>query len=248
MRRRHKRFLYRAGVCPTNKIERSACFIIGSRRTRASERLLSDNRPCRLVVDIKIARRITQNIERFLHCKSVASENRARQPVNRSLVAKFQSCLIFSIFVNKNSYYRTENFFPHCFELRIGSENNRWLNKIADRLISFASEDDFRVGRTFRIFDIRHNIVERSLVDNGVHEIAEVLGIAHFNFFQHIAHFFANLLPERAWNICTRTCRTFLSLIFECATHDSRRNFERWRRRMYKNKVFPTCFTHDFRI
>ena len=68
--------------------------------------------------------------------------------------------------------------------------------------------------------DIVLAVVERSLVDNGVDEGAEVAHVAHLDFFQHAANNLLDLGPHGGGHVCAAGCRAFLALELEGATDD----------------------------
>src|ERR1700747_1555661 len=66
---------------PADEIERRAGFVVGPRRARSSERLLSDHRPRGLVVKVQIAGGVTEAPGRIAQHRALAREDGAGESV-----------------------------------------------------------------------------------------------------------------------------------------------------------------------
>src|SRR5260370_22866859 len=73
------------GVDPADQVEDRARLVIGAAGPGAPERLLADDRPGRLVVDVKIARREPQRVRRLRDRRPLLGHARARGRVRSDL-------------------------------------------------------------------------------------------------------------------------------------------------------------------
>src|SRR4051794_9685897 len=65
--RRHERLLHRAEARPPPEVHEAARLVVGAGGARAAEGLLSDDSAGALVVDVEVAGRVAEYVERLLH-------------------------------------------------------------------------------------------------------------------------------------------------------------------------------------
>src|SRR5215203_548819 len=81
--RRSERLLDGPRAGPADQIQLGAGLVVGAGPTRAAERLLSDDRAGRLVVDVEVARGVAQRGRGLADRAAVAREHRAGQRIRR---------------------------------------------------------------------------------------------------------------------------------------------------------------------
>src|SRR5688572_7140301 len=84
--RRRERFLDGSRTYPSQQIHLRARFVVGARSPGSAKRLLADDGPGRLVVDIEVARRLPQRAERLSDGTAITCEYRTGQRVRRGLI------------------------------------------------------------------------------------------------------------------------------------------------------------------
>src|SRR2546423_10060859 len=111
------------------------------------------------------------------------------------------------------------------------------MDEIAIRIVTLAAEQDFGFRIVLRAVDIALDLVERLLVDDGAHEVAEVRGIADTHICQYAEDALANLGPQRFRYISARCGAALLTLIFVGAADDARRERVHIGARMRQNEI-----------
>src|SRR5262245_20170762 len=87
MRGGNELLFQRARRHPAHQVPRAARFVIGRRRAAAAERLSSDDRAGRLVVDVEVARRAHEALRQIGDDFAILREDRAGERVRRAVIA-----------------------------------------------------------------------------------------------------------------------------------------------------------------
>ena len=78
--------------------------------------------------------------------------------------------------------------------MRVTGQDHGRLNEVAFAVVVTATDDNFGIGSLFGVIDKLGNGRKSRLVDNSIKEVAEVVGLAHFNR----GHIGFELLTNRA--------------------------------------------------
>src|SRR5687767_6706415 len=84
--RRNERLLDRPRADPADQVPHRAGLVVRTGRARAAERLLADDRACRLVVHVEVSRRVAQCLLGRRDGVAVLGEDRAGETVGRRAV------------------------------------------------------------------------------------------------------------------------------------------------------------------
>ena len=98
------------------------------------------------------------------------------------------------------------------------------------------------------MLDIAHAVVERSLVNHGIHECTEVAHIAHLDFVEHLADSLLHLGPQALGHIGARSGRAFLTLELEGAANNGCGHLLGIGRLVHEDKVLAACLAHNLGI
>ena len=80
--------------------------------------------------------------------------------------------------------------------MRVGSLDHGGLDEPTLRLVARATHHNLCVGGLLGVVDVRLTLVERSLVDDGIHEVCGVADIAHLHLSTHLLHVLEHIGPQ----------------------------------------------------
>ena len=183
----------------------------------------------------------------LLGLQAVAEEGTS-EGVRRALVANIQHLLELVVVVDVDGDDGSEDLFHHALVVRHLGEDDGRLHKVTDALVAVAAEDDLSVLAGFGAVDVALAVVERSLVDDGVHVVGEVFHITHLDGAHHVAHAVLHVVPHRSRDVGTRGSGALLALVFEGATHDGHGYLLRVGAVVDEDEVFAAGLTHETRI
>ena len=131
--RRYERLLDRPRRDPADQVPHRAGLVVRSRRARAAERLLADDRARRLVVDVEVASRVLELLVRELDRRAVAGEDRARQPVRGGAVDQVERLLVLLLRIDVGGDDRAEELVPQKAEARGRASRSRSAGRRSPR-------------------------------------------------------------------------------------------------------------------
>src|SRR5207237_9214055 len=106
--RRDERLLDRARADPADEVPHRAGLVVRSRRARAAERLLADDRARRLVVHVQVPGRVAELLAGLLDRRALLGEDRAGEPVRRAVVDELERLLPLPLRVDVGGHDRAE--------------------------------------------------------------------------------------------------------------------------------------------
>src|SRR6185436_383479 len=139
--------------------------------------------------------------------------------------------------------HRPEDLFAEQSIRRIARLDERRLDEIALITLAAAALDHLRVF--LAVVDIAADLVERFLVDDRAHEIAEVADVADLDVLHHRDHAIANVVPARLRHIHAARRGTLLSLEFERAAYRGDGNLLRIGRWVHDDEVLAAGFADE---
>ena len=93
--------------------------------------------------------------------------------------------------------------------------------------------------------DVICDFVKGLLINHCIDKIAEVFCSTHAHGGQIFDHVFFHILPQVAWDVGTRSGRTFLSLVFKSTANESHGYGLGIRRFVCQDKVLTACFPNN---
>ncbi len=81
----------------------------------------------------------------------------------------------FVVVVDVDREHRAEDLLLHELEVRVLGDDDGGLDEVALGVVVVAAGDDLGVAGLLGVVDVVADVVERGLVDDGAHEVAEVL-------------------------------------------------------------------------
>ncbi len=199
-----------------------AGLVVGARGPPAAERLLSDDRASRLVVDVEIAGRVAELLVRKGDRRAIVGEDRAGQRVGRGLVAQLERLGVVRLGVRIDGQARPEQLALHRVEVGIAGLDDGRLDEPTDGVVTSASAEDARAGRRLRERKRVAQPCERAAVDHRAHEGRQVGGVSLADLADERQRPVANLGPERVRDIRARRRGALLPLVLERAAHEAR--------------------------
>ena len=175
---RDERLLDRPGRRPAQQVQRRTCLVVGARRARAAERLLSDDRAGGLVVDVEVARGEAQPVLRGQHRGAVVGDHRPGQRVPRSGVDDVEDVVELVVGVDVHRQDRTEVLGRERLVGRVVGQQHRRAHEIPFAVVVFAADGDGHAGRALRALDGVDVLGERPLVDQRAAVVGQVGDVA----------------------------------------------------------------------
>ena len=129
--------------------------------------------------------------------------------------------------------------------MRIASLDDSWLYKPALAAVAVTTHHNLGVLSFLCEVDVRFSLVKRSLVDNGVDEVAWIHHVTHLNLGCHSLHVVENASPQALGDVHARCCRALLALELIGSAEGSSGNSLRIGTGVNKDEVLTTSLTHE---
>jgi len=216
---RNEGFLDGAGAEPAIEVQDGTRLIVGAARAGSAEGLLADNGAGRLVVDVEVACAVSKLVRGQFHRVPILGDHRAGEGVGGGLVDQFQGLLELVLIVDVDRQDRAKDLFAHGGVLGIVGFDDRGLNEVALRfVISAANQNLLTVG--FGLIDVARDLIEASLVDDRVDEVAEVLNGADLERLNTLNQLALDLVGDVARDVGAGGGGALLALILEGAAEE----------------------------
>src|SRR5438105_8634001 len=209
------RLLDHARADPADQVQEGARLVVRARRAGATERLQTDDRARRLVVDVEVAGRVDELLRSLADRLPVAGEHRAGQPVRACPVAQVERLVELTVRVGVHGEDGPEQLLAEKLEVGIGGLDHSRPDEPSDLVVALASRDDLGVVLLARVLDRVHVACVGATVDHRAHEVAEVGDIALRDRIDEVDQVGLHGLPHRLRDVRARCGGTFLALVFE---------------------------------
>src|SRR5262245_23513416 len=174
VRRRDERFLDRTRTPPAQQVQRRAGLVVRARRTRAPERLLTHDRPGRLVVDVEVAGGEAQHVARTGDRRAVLGDDRAGEPVRRGRLHLGEYAVVVAVVIYVEAEDRPEVLRREDLVgwIRRG-QHGRPDEPARAVVVAAAGYHAHRVAAASPV-DGRLVLAERAIVDHRAHEQRQI--------------------------------------------------------------------------
>ena len=194
--RRNERLFDRPRADPTNQVQHTTGLVVRTRRAPTTERLLSNDRTRRLVVDVEVPGSMCQALGQIDDDIAILSKNRSGQRVRRAGVALRQRLVELVVAVDMDGENRPEDLLAHQLEVRLLRQHDRGFDEESLTSAVAAATDDLGVLRPLGVGDVLGDAVVGVAVDHRTHEVREVGGVAHADLGDLGDQFLLHARPE----------------------------------------------------
>lgn len=217
----------------------SAGFIVGSRHSGSSERLLTDDGSGRFVVEVHVTDGVTEHIASsgIQDLSFFVEIFRMNSPVQELLILRENcssqsvwSCVLHSrqhlinlrVFVDIGCHNWSKHLFCQKFTVRVCDGDQCRLNEVSGGVVAVSSKNDLcSVGTSFCVVDVGLQTSERLVVNDGGEEDGSITNVSQLDLLVDFLDFGENLWPDGLWGVDSGARRAFLSGIFPSGTGGS---------------------------
>lgn len=229
----------------------TACFVVGTRTTTTAKWLLSDDRTGALVIDIKVARRLGQQVSSGNDRLAVAGKEGTRQTILGRFGEEFAGFLELGVLVDIDSHDRAKDLLCHGLAVGVLGDNDGRLDEVAGRVIALAACNDLAVVVCVGVVDIALDLVKRKFVDHWPTKVVKGLWAALLDPGMFGEELLLKLSKVALGHVHATAGRTLLALELKRATDGLKRGMTHSgvvERAMQHVVVFTARFSHHTRV
>lgn len=189
--------------------------VVGAGGTSTTEGLLTDDGTGALVVDVEVSGSVAELVGAQDGSIAVLGEEGTSQGIGRRVGDQVQGLLVLLGLVDVDGDDGSKDLLGHGARLGVGGDDDGGLDEVSDRVVVVASGNDLRLRVGLGPVDVRLDLVERELVDDGAGEVLEVLNRARLDAGVGSNETLLDLGPEVVGEVAARAGRALLSLVLE---------------------------------
>jgi hypothetical protein len=158
--------------------------VVGSRGTRATEGLLANNGTSTLAVDVEVTGGVAEVLLGETRSLAISSEDSTSQTVVRGgldELADIGHGVRGGVIVNVGGEDGTEEFGREEFVVWVGSGVDGRVDVVTLGRVVLATNDELEVLVALGLIDSTRELLERSLMDDGTHEVEVLGGVANLD-------------------------------------------------------------------